>query len=125
MQQLPRDNAAQCTRQGAHPSAADASLQSGFTPGESTTDPILARHVVVEHQREFQQGMLAAYVDLKKAFDSVHCKALWDLLCLCIIPAEIIGLLPGLYSRTASDVKCKGGTLFVLLIFKCESVFFV
>ena len=26
-------------------------------------------------------GMLAAYVDLKKVFDSVHHEALWDLLC--------------------------------------------
>ncbi|KAG0720355.1 Protein lin-10 [Chionoecetes opilio] len=46
--------------------------QSGFTPGKSTTDRILALRVLVEHRREFRQGMLAAYVDLKKAFDSVH-----------------------------------------------------
>ncbi|KAG0725162.1 DNA replication licensing factor MCM4 [Chionoecetes opilio] len=46
--------------------------QSGFTPGKSTTDRILALRVLVERRREFRQGMLAAYVDLKKAFDSVH-----------------------------------------------------
>ena len=83
--------------------------QSGFTPGKSTTDRILALQVLVECCREFQQGMLAAFVDLKRPFDSVHCKALCDLLHLRGIPAGIIGLLSDLYSRTESTVKCGGG----------------
>ena len=83
--------------------------QSGFTPGKSTTDRILALRVLVERRREFRQGMLAAYVDLKKAFDSVHRETLWDLLRLRGIPARIIGLLTGLYSGTVSAVKCGGG----------------
>ena len=66
--------------------------QSWFTPDKSTTDHILALRVLVECQRGFRQGMLAAYVDLKKAFDSVHQETLWDLLHLCGIPARIIGL---------------------------------
>ena len=73
------------------------------------TDRILALCVLVERRREFQQGMLAAYVYLKKAFDSVHRKTLWDLLHLRGIPARIIGLLTGLYSGTVSAVKCRGG----------------
>ncbi len=52
---------------------------------------------------------LAAYVDLKKAFDSVHWEMLWRLLGLRGIPAGIIGLLSGLYSDTESAVKCGGG----------------
>ena len=43
--------------------------QSGFTPTRST---IFALRVLTECRREFQQGMLAAYVDLCKAFDSVN-----------------------------------------------------
>ena len=53
--------------------------------------------------------MLAAYVDLKKAFDSVHREILWDLLRLHGIPARIIGQLTGLYSGTVSAVNCGGG----------------
>ncbi|KAG0713639.1 Pikachurin [Chionoecetes opilio] len=83
--------------------------QSGFTPGKSTTDRILALRVLVERRREFRQGMLAAYVDLKKAFDSVHRESLWDLLRLRGIPARTIGLMTGLYSGTESAVKCGGG----------------
>ena len=83
--------------------------QSGFTPGKSTTDRILALRVLVERRREFRQGFFAAYVDLKKAFDSVHREALWDLLGFRGIPAAILGLLVALYSGTESAVKCGGG----------------
>ncbi|KAG0725535.1 Alpha-N-acetylglucosaminidase [Chionoecetes opilio] len=83
--------------------------QSGFTPGKSTTDRSLALRVLVERRHEFRQGMLAAYVDLKKAFDSVHRESLWDLLRLRGIPARTIGLMTGLYSGTESAVKCGAG----------------
>ena len=61
----------------------------------------------MERRREFRQEMLAAYVDLKKAFDSVNRKTLWDLLRFRRILARIIGLLTGLYSGTVS--ACGGG----------------
>ena len=61
-------------------------------PCKSTTDRILALRILVERRLEFRQGMLAAYVDLKKACDSVHRETLWDLLRLRGIHARIIGL---------------------------------
>ena len=63
----------------------------------------------MDRRLEFKQGMLAAYVDLKKAFDSVHRETLWELLGLRGIPAGIIALMSGLYSETESAVKCGGG----------------
>ena len=50
--------------------------QPGFTPGKSTTNRILALCIVLKHRHEFRQGMLAASVNLKKVFDSVHREAL-------------------------------------------------
>ena len=50
--------------------------QSGFTPKRSTIDRILVLRVLTERRREFRQGLLAAYVDLCKAFDSVNRDAL-------------------------------------------------
>ena len=91
--------------------------QSGFTPGKSTTDRILALRVLVERRLQFRQGLLAAYVDLKKAFDSVHRETLWELLRVRGIPARIIDLITGLYSGTESAVKCGGGHLQLL---SCE-----
>ena len=83
--------------------------QSGFTPGKSTIDRILALRVLVERRLEFRQGLLAAYVDFKKAFDSVHRGTLWEILRVRGIPARIIDLMTGLYSGTVSAVKCGGG----------------
>ena len=84
--------------------------QSGFTPKKSTVDRILALRVLVERRLEFRQGLLAAYVDLKKAFDSVNREVLWELLRLRGIPAGILRLIAGLYSNTESAVKSEGGT---------------
>merc|ERR1712035_27581 len=83
--------------------------QSGFTPGKSTTDRILALRVLVERRLEFRQGLLAAYVGLKKAFDLVHHEVWGRHLRLRVIPARIIDLMTGLYSGTESAVKWWGG----------------
>ena len=54
--------------------------QSGFTPKRSTIDRILALRDLTQRRREFQQGLLAAYVDLCKAFYSVNRDARWRIL---------------------------------------------
>ena len=80
--------------------------QSGFTPKRSTIDRILALRVLTERRREFRQGLLAAYVDLCKVFDSVNRDALWRILGLRGVPPKLIILMPELYSGTESSVRC-------------------
>ena len=46
--------------------------QSGSTSKKSTVDRILALRVLTQRLRDFRIGLLAAYVDLRKAFDSVN-----------------------------------------------------
>ena len=46
--------------------------QSGFSPKKSTVDRILALRVLNERLCDVRIGLLAAYVDLRKAFDSVN-----------------------------------------------------
>ena len=46
--------------------------QSGSTPKKSNVHSILALLVLNERLRDFRIGLLAAYVDLRKAFDSVN-----------------------------------------------------
>ena len=84
--------------------------QSGFTPKRSTVDRILALRVLTERFREFDRGLLAAYIDFKKAFDSVSRDALWRLLELRGIPPELIHLISALYSDTESAVRYGGVT---------------
>ena len=74
--------------------------QSGFTPNRSTIDRILALRVLTERSREFQQGLLAAHVDLCIAFDSVNWDALWKIL-------GLLGDLGGeIYFGPESAVRC-------------------
>ena len=54
--------------------------------------------------------LLAAYVDLCKAFESVSRDALWRILGLRGVPPKLIDLMSELYSGTESAVKC-GGTI--------------
>ena len=46
--------------------------QSGYIPKRSTIDHILALRVLTESRQEFRQGLLAAYVDLCRAFDCLN-----------------------------------------------------
>ena len=54
--------------------------QSGFTPKRSMIDHVLGLRVLTKRRREFQQGLLAAFVNLCEAFDSVNRDALWRIL---------------------------------------------
>ena len=50
--------------------------------------------------------MLAAFVDLHKALDSVNRDALWRILGLRGVPPKLIDLMSELYSDTESAVRC-------------------
>ena len=72
--------------------------QSGFTPKRSTIDHILSLQVLTELKREFREGLLAADVDLCKAFDSVNWDALWRIIGLRGVPPKLINLMSELNS---------------------------
>ena len=79
--------------------------QSGFTPKRSTIDRILAFRVLTEPRRLWQ-GLLAANVDLCKAFNSVNRDALWGIIGLRGVPPKLIDLMSELYSGIESAVRC-------------------
>ena len=83
--------------------------QSGFTPKKSTVDRILALRILAERRREYRQPLFAAYVDLKKAFDSLDREALKKVLRLRGIPQKIIDMIDGLYSTSESAVRLGPG----------------
>ena len=67
-----------------------------------TVDRILAFRVLIECLRDFRSGLLAACVDLRKAFDSVNRDLLWRILALHGIQPKLVNLISGLYSGTES-----------------------
>ena len=84
--------------------------QSGLTAKRSTIHHILALRVLTERRGEFRQGLLAAYVDLCKAFDSVNRDALWRIIGLRGVPPKLSDLISELNSGTESAARC-GGTI--------------
>ena len=88
--------------------------QSGFTPKRSTIGRILALPVLTKRRRQFRQGLLAAFVDLCKALNSVNRDALWRILSLRGVPSKLINLISELNSGTESAVRC-GDTISNLL----------
>jgi len=79
--------------------------QSGFTPGRSTIDAILALCLLSELHQEFYQPLNVAYIDIKAAFDSVDRAALWKALRSSGAPLFLIELIEHLYTGTTSRVK--------------------
>ena len=80
--------------------------QSGFTPKRSMIYRILALRVLIECKRKFQQGLLAADVDLCKAFHSINWDVLWKNLGLHGVLPKLINLMSELNSGTESAVRC-------------------
>lgn len=79
--------------------------QSGFTPGRSTVDRILALRLLAEKRREFREVLMVAYVDLKAAFDSVDRPSLWKILKIRGVPDKVTRLIQELYNDTQSCVR--------------------
>ena len=78
-------------------------------------DRILALRVLAERRQEFRQGLLAAYVDLCKALDTVNRDALWRILGLRGVPPKLIDLMSELYCGTESAVRWVIPSLIFLL----------
>ena len=90
--------------------------QSVFTPKKSSVDRILAVRVLTERLRDFQIWLLAAYANLRKAFDSVNLDVLGRILTLRGIPPKLANLIVRMYMivcmymivRTESVASCDG-----------------
>ena len=78
---------------------------SGSSP-KSNLDLHFTKIRLIERRQEFWQGLLAADVDLCKAFDSVNGDALWRILVLCGVSPKLINLMCERYSGTNSVVRC-------------------
>ena len=71
-----------------------------------TIDCIFALQVLTERRWEVQHGLLTAYVDLSKAFDSMTQDALWRILGIRGVPPKLINLISELHCGTESAVRC-------------------
>lgn len=84
--------------------------QQGFRPGRGTGGALFCMRRLAEMAREWGAPLHAAFVDFRKAFDSVPREALWRLLLARGVAPKLVELTRELYSGSQACVTADGGT---------------
>jgi hypothetical protein len=82
--------------------------QCGFVPGKGTGEAMFRLRRLVELARDFASPLHAAFVDFRKAFDSVNRAALWRLLQARGVSPKLVELIEDLYSGCEARVSIGG-----------------
>ena len=90
--------------QSEYDSSTDA--QFGFKSKHSTTDAIFILKYLIDRQLSCKKKLFCAFIDLKKAFDSVSRTALWYKLIKSGIDGKVFNLIRSLYDQIKLRVKC-------------------
>lgn len=81
--------------------------QVGFRTGYSTLDHIFSLHCIINLYLGKRKRLYCAFVDYKKAFDSVDRKSLWFKLIQTGINGKVLTVIQNLYNGAKSCVKYK------------------
>ena len=87
-----------------------AESQCDFRRGRGTADMIIAFRQIQEKCIQQHRNLLAFFIDLTKAFDTVNRHALWQVLTKNGIPTKIVNLLKSLHNGMLGTVKINGET---------------
>ena len=82
--------------------------QCGFRPNRGTVDMIFAARQIQEKCREQHQDLFMAFIDLKKAFDTVHRPTLWKILSKVGCPDKLINIVRILHDGMKASVLVDG-----------------
>jgi len=118
--QLARHHVTVCTRQNISQGtfnrmqdAVDQLLrqqQADFRRGRSCTDQILTLRQIIVKVTEGRRPVIVNFIDLRKAFDSVHQPALWKILQHYGLPTKTVTIIQKLYEESSSAVRVNGDT---------------
>ena len=84
--------------------------QVGFRKGRSCLDAIFGARMLHQHCRGFNQARVAAFLDLRKAYDSVDRSLLWEILSLHGVNGAMLRAIQSLYGEGSSSVVRVGGS---------------
>lgn len=84
--------------------------QAGFRKGYSTIDHIFSLKLIIDFYLAKKKNLFCAFIDYKKAFDSVNRLALWRKLLSNNIDGKCLKIIYNMYSSAKSCVKV-GNTL--------------
>ncbi|CAG4966429.1 unnamed protein product [Colias eurytheme] len=79
--------------------------QAGFRKGFSTIDHIHTLELLIEKYQERNRPLYLAYIDYKKAFDSVSHNYIWETLATQNVENEYIRVIKSIYEKSKSRVK--------------------
>lgn len=82
--------------------------QCGFVPGKGTGEAMFRLRRLVELARDYATPLHAAFVDFRKAFDSVNRATLWRLLRARGVSHKLVELVEDLYSGCEARVSVGG-----------------
>jgi hypothetical protein len=80
-------------------------VQFGFRSGVSTVDAIFTLQSLVEYTLSKQSRLYCAFIDLKKAFDSVYRNALWFKLFNMGLDGKLLSIFKDMYCTVKSCIK--------------------
>ena len=84
--------------------------QKGFRPSSGTTDALYSMRRLIELSRDYSAPLHAAFVDFRKAFDSVNRRTLWRLLQARGVSPKLVSLIEDLYSGCEACTSANGHT---------------
>ena len=83
--------------------------QNGFRKGRSFMDCIFSASQIIEKHREFNITRCIAFIDLKKAFDSVDRDKLWTIMSSKGIPTHLITIIRTIYKGNIIRINAGNG----------------
>jgi hypothetical protein len=84
--------------------------QFGFVPACSTAEPIFALRMLFERHYEFGNTVVAAFLDMEKAYDRTPRGQIWRSLRDRAVPERYIDLIRDTYEGTTAVVRTSCGT---------------
>lgn len=79
--------------------------QAGFRKSFSTTDHIQVIEQIIEKYSEFRRPLYLAFIDYKKAFDTISHKSIWKALQNQNVNHKYINILKEIYKQSTSRIK--------------------
>lgn len=85
-----------------------AKCQAGFRKGRSTTDNVFLLQHAIEASRANHKPLYAAFIDFKKAYDTINRQLLWRVLHGMGVHGHIFTVLQNLYTDVSLRVRVNG-----------------
>ena len=82
--------------------------QAGFRKGHSTLDHIFALHCLIDLYLRKKKKLYCAFVDFRKAFDSVQHSILWGKIQYMNVCGKVLDIVRDMYDKTKLCVKHMG-----------------